>query len=204
MIKKILASVILISSLIVLLFPSQSFAVNSYKFQYFNDENANNRFDQGEEGSDIYRGCYDGLVPCGKKVGVVIYNKDLSEEEQCQRAPVTKGIVHCQLCHVFVMINGIINYIFIDIIPWLAIFMFVIGGVMFYFGGAKPELTSKAKSLIKSVAIGLGLAYSSFLIVGLFLTVLGAAEVGPVKEVWDSDHFFKINCPVRVNEKLKP
>ena len=74
--------------------------------------------------------------------------------------------------------------------------MIVIGGIMLYFGGAKPELIGRAKTLFKSVGTGLFLIYGAFMVLGVFLTVLGAADMSPVKNIFQNG-VFSINCPIR-------
>ena len=107
--------------------------------------------------------------------------------------------MHCQLCHVFIMIDGIIDYVLINIIPYVTVLMLVIGGVMFYFGGAKPELLGKSKTLFKGVVIGLVLIYGAYMIVGILLSVLGAANINPINQVFDKDKgVFEINCPIKM------
>ena len=160
--------------------------------------------------STIY---YEGIVPCGKKVlKCAEWDTDanLTERDRCKTAstPAAAGTVsteevnmHCQLCHSFVMIDGIIDYVLISIIPYLTVLMLVVGGVMFYFGGAKPELLGKSKTLFKGVVIGLVLIYGSYMIVGFFLSVLGAAEVNPIEDAFDADiGVFRVNCPIKITE----
>ena len=140
--------------------------------------------------------CYEGVVPCGKKV----WDNATWDGKQCTGNPATmkSTTVHCQLCHFFVMINGIINYIFVNVIPVAAVLMLVIAGVMFYFSGGIPNLRNRANKLIKGVGIGLALIYCSFMLVGIFLDVLGASEMEPIADVWKDDKIFSINCPVEL------
>jgi len=150
---------------------------------------------------------YEGIVPCGKDVlkcdtwdtadGIV------EEKDRCTLPE--KINMHCQLCHSFVMIDGIIDYVLISIIPYVTVLMLVIGGIMFYFGGTKPELLGKSKTLFKGVAIGLVLIYGSYMIVGFFLSVLGAAEINTIQNAFDAEEgVFKINCPIEVTPPPSP
>lgn len=163
--------------------------------------------------------CYEGIVPCGKNVVVCSEGDakcrkcnpdapgfDPMEPDKCSESDkiCVNGVqqnMHCQLCHSFVMIDGIIDYVLINIIPYITVLMLVIGGVMFYFGGAKPELLGKSKTLFKGVIIGLVLIYGAYMIVGFFLTVLGAADINPIGEAFDADTgVFKVNCPIEITE----
>jgi len=158
---------------------------------------------------------YDGIVPCGKKVFKCPgwdENADGDARAKCkvepddpndpQKAVLTETPMHCQLCHFFVMIDGIIDYVLIQIVPPLTILMLVVGGVMFYFGGAKPELLSMSKTLFKGVAIGLVLIYGAYMIVGIVLSVLGAADVNPIggdDGIFNSQNgVFRIKCPIEM------
>ena len=137
------------------------------------------------DGSTIY---YEGLVPCGKEVlkdpAWDVHNKKYEGG--------TPLVIHCQFCHFFVMVDGIIDFLLINIVPPLAVLMIVAGAIMFYFGGGKPELISKGKTIIKSVAIGLFLIYGAFMIVGTLLTVLGVVEWTGLT----SGNWFKIGCQI--------
>jgi hypothetical protein len=105
-----------------------------------------------------------GLVPCGGP-----------------------GEPACQLCHIFVMLDKIIDFLLLPpdgIVPIVATLMLVIGGVMFFFGGANPETLSRAKSLLTSVVIGLIIIYASWLIINLFFQVIGVQSWTGLEEGW--------------------
>ena len=142
--------------------------------------------------------CYEGLVPCGKEVLIT------QGTGANAKTDLSKDILHCQLCHVFIMISEGINYLFVTIIPPLAVLMMVIGGVMYFLSGARPDLQSRAKALFKSIAIGLALIYGAFMIVGIALTILGATKMEPVSGVWDEGRIFSIQCPIQVPENIIP
>ena len=145
--------------------------------------------------------CYDGIVPCGKNVAVA---GSASEDVHWNDTDKTctggnQVVVNCQLCHFFVIIDGIMDFILVDIVPPLTVAMLVIGGVLFYFSGAKPELRNTSKTLFKDVLIGLVLIYGAYMIVGIVLMVLGAAHMNPLKDVFDSSRgIFSITCPVEL------
>ena len=60
----------------------------------------------------------------------------------------------CTFCDFFVLFKKIIDFILLSIIPPIAILMVVIGGAMFFLAAGNPENINRAKSLLKSVAIG--------------------------------------------------
>ncbi len=152
--------------------------------------------------------CYDGLVPCGKQV---VYQECLGAdaaakatkcreigETECAGGKLSTGILHCQICHFFQMINGALNYLFVSIIPYVVILMFVIAGIFFYLGGSMPKYKSQAKEVIKTTIIGLVLIYGSFLIVGVALTLLGVTDIEPIKSVWSNNQIFRIDCLIKI------
>jgi len=161
------------------------------------------------DGKTIY---YKGLVPCGglrtdsegnpygrraippdRKIpsGYVA----ISDTEMAEATP------HCQLCHFFVMFDGIIDFLLFKIIPPLAALMIAIGGFMYIFayaGGVEkgPEMTSQAKRLFTAVAIGLLIIYGAFIIIGTFLQFIGLAEwTTDIYYRWWEKGIFEIPCP---------
>jgi len=139
---------------------------------------------------------YKGFVPCG--LGKTLY----TDETYSTPLSITVGShtyksINCQFCHFFVMFKGIVNYIIIDIVPPLAVLMIVVGGIMFYLGGGKPELLSTAKSLLKGVVIGLFLIYGAYMIVGLVLSLLGVTQLSGLQE-WAQNGVFQIKCPITI------
>ena len=103
-----------------------------------------------------------GVVPCG-------LSQDDPDQEGDQTHP-------CGFCDFFVMINGIVKFVIIGIVPAVATLMLVIGGVMFFFGGAKPDMLTQAKGVMTSVVIGLVIIFSAWVIVNTVLTNLGIVE----------------------------
>ncbi|MEK9153204.1 MAG: hypothetical protein AAB723_01225 [Patescibacteria group bacterium] len=146
--------------------------------------------------------CYEGMVPCGKNVRVETFTPPSTvtwnpTNKACEGG--RPAIINCQLCHFFVMIDGLMDFLLVDIVPYITIAMLVIGGVMFYFRGFKQGLQKSAIDLFKSVVIGLFLIYGAYMLVGIFLMVIGSATINPIKDVFDSSNgVFSILCPVEV------
>lgn len=136
--------------------------------------------------------CYNGFVPCGKTV----YLDASIVNGKCDSGSGTT-VISCQFCHFFVMLDGIIKFTLIDIVPYLAALMIVVGGAMFYLGGANPSMVTKGKNTLKGVVIGLFLIYGSYMIVALFLTILGATSASGLSD-WAGALFkpthFSIKC----------
>jgi hypothetical protein len=127
---------------------------------------------------------YKGLVPCGK-----------TAPSQGESLEVTNP---CQLCHLLVMFQGIVNFFLTKIVPIVAVLMIAIGGFMYvvaYFeigGAGGPTLLSKAKSLFTYTVIGLIIIYGAWLFVNLFFQAIGVAEWTGLRAGW-----WKINCPIQ-------
>ena len=131
---------------------------------------------------------YAGLVPCGSSID----NPDTPYDET----------EDCKLCHFFVLIDNVIDFVLIQLVPPLAVLMLVIGGIMFVgatleFLPGGPTLLSDAKKLMTSVIIGLIIIYGGWIIIGLFLSTIGLSEVaggaGEIFKNWNQG-FFTIPC----------
>lgn len=81
----------------------------------------------------------------------------------------------CQLCHFFVMLRRIYDFVVYKLVPIVAVLMVVIGGFMYIiaFTGTEPQMLEKAHSLLKYVAFGLLIVYGAHLFITALLTVLG-------------------------------
>jgi hypothetical protein len=136
--------------------------------------------------------CYEGLVPCGKLLPKITGTnpKDCSTSQNFQ-------LVHCTFCHIFLMANSVIAFVLLKFVPPVTVLMIVIGGVMFFLGGAKPDLIQRGKKLIQGVLIGIFLVYGAYFIVGEALTVLGISKHNSLSQVFQKG-IFSIQCPIYV------
>ncbi len=134
--------------------------------------------------------CYDGLVPCGKEVD--IYQGRCGPNGNPTTSIVYSiSTVYCTLCHFFIMLNEIINFVVLKLVPPIAVMMIVYAGILFYFGGSNPQKIKSAQNIIKDVAIGLFFIYGSFMIVSTVLGVLGVLDwANPLT----SGKVIQINC----------
>jgi len=112
--------------------------------------------------------CPDGLVPCGTLT--------------CP----------CQFCHLFVLIQNIINFFLVSIVFPVATLLIIIGGMMFLLYTENAQKAEQAKSLLTATIIGLVLIFSSWIIVGLFLTAIGLSDFS-INSL-QIDKWFEINC----------
>ncbi len=106
----------------------------------------------------------EGLVPCG-----------------------TDGCP-CEFCDFFLMINNIVRFLMFVLVPVTAVLMLVIGGVMFLFAGAKPDILNQAKAIITSVFIGLLIIFCAWVIVNTLFDKTGVINMPAGWEWW------KIEC----------
>jgi len=138
-----------------------------------------------EKGANEATICYDGLVPCGKYVDK--HYKD-NNNDKCDEI-----YINCQLCHFFIMLNEIINFVVNDLVPPIAVLLIVYAGILIYFGGESSKMLSSGKNIIKYVAIGLFFIYGSFMLVGELLNILGATSQSPLQGIW-TGRGIQINC----------
>jgi len=110
-----------------------------------------------------------GIVPCGGE-----------------------GEPACQLCHIFVMFDSIIKFVLFKLVPPLAVFMIVIGGIMFIFAAGSPGTLEKAKKVLTATVIGLVIIFGAWIIINTFFMIIGVSDWTGLKEGW-----FQIPCPIQ-------
>ncbi len=102
-----------------------------------------------------------GLVPCGRDFN----NPNTGWNE-------TKP---CEIKHIFLLIQIIINFILWTIVPLTLVLLTVYTGVIFYFsistGESNPII--KVKGLWRAAGIGLGIIFLAWLTINLVLGILG-------------------------------
>lgn len=91
----------------------------------------------------------------------------------------------CNLCYFFDLINNLIKFFLFTIALPVTILMFVLGGVLFLFAGAKPELMNKAKAIITAAVIGLVLMFGAWIMVNTVLQGLGIIAIPEVLKWYD-------------------
>jgi type IV secretory pathway VirB2 component (pilin) len=156
--------IILISLLFMFLAPSIILATGQYEKGYCSEISIE---DRGR-----------GIVPCGRDCD----NPKTTDIDES--AP-------CTFCHFFVLINNIISFVMGTLVPTVAVLMLIIGGVMFFFAGAKPDVLNQAKGIITSVVVGIIIILSAWVIVNTVLTKVGIIDTPSILE-WN-----KVSCPVQ-------
>jgi hypothetical protein len=86
------------------------------------------------------------------------------------------GEPRCQLCHIFAMIDNVLDFIILKLTPVVAVLMLVIGGMMFFFAGTDPGMLEKAKKVITTTVIGLVIIFTAWIVVSTFLNYIGVME----------------------------
>lgn len=129
-----------------------------------------------------------GLVPCGRLVD--------------DPSTPWKENVPCQFCHIFVLMDNVIDFILLRVLFSLAVLMLVIIGLL-YVGavfGVLPggfETFSKAKGMLTSLVLGIVIIFAAFVSAGVFLKLIGLADwTTNIYQNWWSDGIFQINCQV--------
>jgi hypothetical protein len=136
-----------------------------------------------------------GLVPCGcvgydeegNCCGSIRITADGKIECESKGEP-------CQLCHLFVLFDRIVDFLLLNIVPPLAILMVVIAGTMYILAYLEvignPNWIVQAKSLIYSVLIGVIIIYGAWLLVNFFLQIIGVESWTGLEKGW-----WEIKCP---------
>jgi len=96
----------------------------------------------------------------------------------------------CQLCHLFVLLDTIVDFVLFKIILPLATLLLVLGGILFIFNAENPENVTKGKAILTSVVIGLIIIFAAWLIINSFVMLIGVSEWTGLREGW-----FQIECP---------
>lgn len=99
-----------------------------------------------------------GIVPCGR----ISDNCTTPIDERAS----------CDLCSFFYMTKNVVNYVLLMVIA-VAVLILVIAGVLFVFSGENPGNAASAKSAVTAAVIGLVIIFSGWLLVALFLQLIG-------------------------------
>jgi hypothetical protein len=113
-----------------------------------------------------------GLVPCGGK-----------------------GEPPCQFCHLFVLLDNVIDFFLLKIVLPISVLLLAIGGFMFLFYAEDPKMVDQGKKILASVVIGLVIIFFAYLVVGTFLKMIGLAQwTQNIYQNWWSQGVFQIPC----------
>ena len=93
----------------------------------------------------------------------------------------------CRLCDFFVMIERIIDFILLKLVPTLAVLMIALAGLIYIIShttGGGVEMMARAKKILTSVVLGLFLVYGAWLIINLFFQIIGVASWTGLEQGW--------------------
>ena len=96
----------------------------------------------------------------------------------------------CGLCHLFQLVNNILNWVLFVIIPIIAPIFIVIGGIYLLIARGSPEMFNKGKSVLTATSIGLIIVYTAYVLLSTVLTFLGVANWTGLGTWW------QIDCPI--------
>ena len=164
--KKI--NLLLLFFVVLLAYPSFIQAVGTYK-------------------ADGHNVCFEGLVPCGK----VVYVDGSVSGGKCVGG--TAKEISCQICHLFVMIDAILDFFLFRIVPPIATLFLVIGGLKLLLISEEPQKVEEIKKFITGVIIGLVIIYGAWVLVGMFFSAIGVAEWTSLSKGW-----FQIKCVIKL------
>lgn len=93
--------------------------------------------------------------------------------------PCGPGInIECEICHIFVIIWKVIDFILFTIVPPLATLIIIIAGFKYYYAAAtNPDEAQKAKDIIVAVFVGMILLYGSLGFLIMFTEHIGAIPI---------------------------
>lgn len=95
----------------------------------------------------------------------------------------------CKFCHLFVLINNVINFILTRLTPIVATLMLVIGGGYYMAAGANQNHLKTAQEIFKATVVGLLVISMSWIFLNTFLSFMGVSEWTGIGTWW------QINCP---------
>jgi len=100
-----------------------------------------------------------GLVPCGRTY-------DDPKTPWNEREP-------CQIKHLFLLLRNILDFLFWTIGPIILVLLTIATAIIFYFSIGAPATIINVKALWKSAGIGYGIIFLAWLIINLFLAIIG-------------------------------
>lgn len=122
-------------------------------------------------GTQILAACPTGLVPCGTS--------------DCP----------CTFCHIFSLIDNVLDFVLFKLLLPVAALMFIIGGFFLLIARGDPQQFNRAKSILTATVIGLFIIFVAFIFVGTFLKYIGLAEwTTNIYRDWMEEGFFQFPC----------
>jgi hypothetical protein len=83
----------------------------------------------------------------------------------------------CDFCDLFGMINNILRQIFTWVVPGVAGLMLMVGGVLFFLSGSKPEMVNQAKGVIMAAIIGMVVIFAAWVAINYIFSNIGVMDI---------------------------
>ena len=129
--------------------------------------------------------CEGPIVPCG--------GSQCAEEDAEGKCIEYEKQPSCQFCHIFVLIERIIFFVFTCLVPIVASLMLIIGGSYLLIAGPSPQALHQARAILTAAVIGIVIIFIAWLFLSQLLTAMGYAEWTGLGSWWD----FTEKCPIR-------
>ena len=161
---------------------------------------------------------YTGFVPCGRDLCTVT-SEGIAEDVQGRidatlsaggtpahevlgRACAGRGTMEsipCQICHFFMMADGIIDWVLFMLVPLIAILTISWGGFMLIFAAGDPYKVQRARQIFTATAIGLAIIFGAFALISSILTLPGFVSTSfSFNTILDFGNWFAPNCTVSI------
>jgi len=148
-----------------------------------------------------------GLVPCGgfeldadgNRITMPLTSPVPAGWGKISNTEMAKLQPACQLCHIFVLVQNILNIFLFPFVPIIGALLLVIGGFLFFVGGASPAQVGRGRTIITATLIGIVIIYTSWLLVNTFLGFIGVSSfTGFFNDPATSQEegWWQIDCPV--------
>ncbi len=142
------------------------------------------------------------LVPTVPVTAPRIYDKNDKTKTETKKGLVPCGMSGgppCTFCHFFVLIQNIVNFLVVDLMPPLAVLFLLIGGVLLFTSGGSPSRVNLAKEIFIGVIIGVAIILISFVLISTLLKALAGENAEKYFSLKEGG--FIIKCPI---ESKKP
>jgi uncharacterized membrane protein len=74
------------------------------------------------------------------------------------------------------LLDNLLDFVFLQFVPPVAVLMVVIGGIYFFMAGGDPSKIEKAKGVLTAVVVGLLITYGSWLLINTFFMAIGVSQ----------------------------
>lgn len=94
-----------------------------------------------------------------------------------------------QFCHFFVLLKNFVDFLMFQLGPLMAVFYLAWMGFLWVTSGEDPSNIQKTKGIFKAIFTGFIIMFAAWLVVGLFMMVIGTASWTGLQDGW-----YKMKC----------